>query len=483
MKTASRAAASGFIWSSLSQTVKMISQAIGLIILARLLPASDFGVVAMATTVTGFISLFRDFGTVATVIQRPVISPHLLDSVFFLNIAISLGLALGLIVLSPAAAWLFSEPRLSDVLWLFALALPIGAMSLVHQALLERSSDFRPLAIIESIAALFSLCAALVAASVGWGIYSLVTQTILSAIVTTVGLWWCSSWSPGRAARLYDMRELFGFSSNLVGFNVFNYFARNADNILIGRFLGATDLGVYTMAYRLMLWPVQNISGVVARALFPVFSRMQTDPERVGSVYLKITAAIILITAPLMLGLFVLREPFVETVLGAKWIPVANLLEYLAPVGLLQSLSTTIGILYLSKGRADLLFRWGVFGCTTIVLSFFLGVKWGLEGVVISYAVATTVLFIPSLVIPLRLVELTIGSLLVNLLPSVFAAVLMAVVVAFVNQNWLGLIAFPFFRLGMLIGVGVLSYGIFSYLFQRNLLKGIVRMLWHPNDM
>ena len=475
--TERRRAASGFVWSALSQAVRLGSQVLGLIILAHQLPASDFGVITMASMVTGFALLFRDFGTTAAVIQRPDLTPQLLDSVFLFNISIGLCLAVVLVLLSPMLAVFFSEPRLREVLWLLALTFPLGALGLVHQALLERISSFKPVALIESLAALLGLGSAVWAAWSGWGVYSLVMQTLMSAAVTSGGLWFLSSWRPGRNGSLVEIRGLMGFSGNLVGFNVFNYFARNVDNMLIGRFLGVTELGYYSMAYRLMLWPLQNISSVVGRALFPVFSRMQADPERLAGAYLRATAAITLISAPLMLGLFVLREPFVVTVLGSQWMPVADLLAWFAPIGLLQSVGTTVGTLYLATGRTDLMFRWGIFAGTVAIVAFAVGIEWGLQGLVFGYAIAMAILFLPSLMIPLRLVRLRVSRVLVNLLPSVLAAVAIALVIALANRMWGRFMDFQIFRLGVLVALGVLSYGVLSYFLQRELLQDIARTL------
>jgi O-antigen/teichoic acid export membrane protein len=216
-----------------------------------------------------------------------------------------------------------------------------------------------------------------------------------------------------------------------------------------------------------MLWPLQNLSAVVGRALFPVLSRMQDEPERLAQTYIKATAAIILLSAPLMLGLFVLREPVVRTILGEQWMPVADMLAWLAPIGLLQSLGTTVGYLYLAMGRTDLMFRWGIFGCTFIVLAFAIGIHWGTLGLLIGYLIATCVLFLPSLVVPLRLVKLSVFTLLHSSFPSLLTALGMAFIVAMTDQMWGGLMNLPTIRLGILFGEGILIYGLFTFLFQR----------------
>ena len=270
--------ASSFKWAALSQASKLGAQLLSVLVLSRLLPPEDFGLIAMASVSTGFAALFRDLGTTAAIIQKPDPNPRLLDSIFWLNVSFGVILALVFGLLAPVIAIGFAEPLLKDVLWVLFLAFPIASLAAVHQALLEKASRFRPLAIIESTAAIGSLAGAFIAAWSGWGVYSLVLQTLLAAFISTVGLWVASKWRPAFRWEPNEIAGVFGYSGNLVGFNVFNYFIRNADNMLIGRFLGASELGYYSMAYRLMLWPLQNISSVVGRVLFPEFSRLQATP-------------------------------------------------------------------------------------------------------------------------------------------------------------------------------------------------------------
>jgi O-antigen/teichoic acid export membrane protein len=467
-------AISNLKWATASQLVRVGTQLLSMLVLARLLSPSDFGLVAMAATVTGFASLFRDFGTSSSLIQKPDPSPRLLSSVFWMNVALGLGLATLLGLITPIIAMGFSESRLEEVLWLLLLAFPIVSLGTVHQALLEKASRFRPLAIIESTAALIGFGGAVWAAWSGWGVYSLVLQTLLAAFLTTAGLWIVSKWRPAFNWDPHEIRSVMGFSGNLVGFNVINYLVRNADNLLIGRFLGAMDLGYYSMAYRLMLWPLQNISSVVGRTFFPVFSRMQTDRARLSSAYVRATAAITLITAPLMLGFFVLREPFVSVALGERWHPVVNLLAWLVPVGLLQSVGTSVGTLYLATGRTDVMFKWGIATGLLIIPAFVIGLQWGITGVAAFYAFASLLLFYPGLAIPFRLVGLRVTNVLLRLMPSVATAIVMALVIATLDIAWASNTDHPLVRLILLVTMGIITYGGLSLFTQRALLKDMI---------
>jgi O-antigen/teichoic acid export membrane protein len=449
-----------------------------MIILANLLSPADFGIVAMAALVTGFAAIFRDFGTMAAVIQRRELSSNLLDSVFWLNIGIGSTLAILLALLAPVIAVAMHEAKLTELLWLLALAFPIVSFGLVQQALLERALRFRSLALIECCAAFAGLASAVFAALTGWGVYSLVFQTIVAWSVATAGVWAASTWRPARQCSLTVIRDLWKFSGNLVGFNTLNYFWRNIDTVLIGRFLGATELGYYNIAYRLMIWPLQNISWVVGRALFPTLSRLQDDKQRLRQGYVRAVTAVFLLSAPLTLGLFVLREPFVLAVMGERWHKVADLLFWLAPVSLVHSVGTTAGWLYLSTGRTDVLLKVGMFYGVALTSAVIVGLQWGVEGVAAAYCVAALVLIWPSLAIPFRLVGLGLAGFLRRLVPTFLAALLMALCVSVVAEQSDVLAQAQLARLGILVTLGAALYIAMSVFIQRRVVKDITKTLF-----
>jgi O-antigen/teichoic acid export membrane protein len=468
-----RAAASGTKWMAFSQAGRAIAQLLGMVILARLLSPSDFGVVAMAWLVIGFAAIFQDLGTKAVVIQRRELSSALLDSIFWLNAGFGLAIAILIALIAPVVAVALREPRLTAVLWLLALAFPIGGLGLVQQGLLERASSFRSVALIECCAAFAGLATGVLAAVAGWGVYSLVTQAVVAWIVVTAGLWAASAWRPAWRCSLALIREIAGFSGNLVGFGVVNYFGRNIDTVLIGRFLGATDLGYYHLAYRLMIWPLQNISWVAARAFFPALSRLQDDKQRLRQAYVRAAAAVFLITAPLSLGLFILREPFVLAVMGERWLIVADVLFWLAPVSMVQSVGTTAHWLYLSTGRTDVLLKFAVLNVVAVTCAIVVGLQWGVEGVAAAYCATALVLFWPYLAVPFRLVGLSVPAFLHRLAPTFFTALLMTLCLAAAAEHSAVLFHAQWARLLVLAALGAALYGAVSIFVQRRLLKDI----------
>jgi len=425
-------AVSGVKWSAVSQVSRQGTQLLTTIILAHLLTPSDFGLVGMAMVVIGFIGIFKDLGTSAAIIQRKVLSERLLSSIFWVNVGFGT-LAMAVLFLgAPLGGAIYHEPRVIAILRILSLSFFISGLSILQQALLERSLAFDTLAKVEIISVLCGAVVGIGLAVVGAGVWSLVFQSLTTVSVTTVLLWLFSSWRPKRIFYWQEVKSVSSYSLNLVGFSIFNYFARNADYLLIGRYLGALELGYYTLAYRTLLFPLRNISAVIGRVMFPVYSAIQDDNRRFSYTYLKVASSIALITFPMMMGVLALAKPFVILVFGTKWLPVIPLLMILAPVGMIQSVGTTVGAIYQAKGRTDWMFRWGVGASTFIVVAFMLGVLWGVTGVAIAYATASFILFYPNFVIPFRLIDLEVAKLLKVLSkPFINSFFMFAVIVLF----------------------------------------------------
>jgi O-antigen/teichoic acid export membrane protein len=224
------------------------------------------------------------------------------------------------------------------------------------------------------------------------------------------------------------------------------------------------------------LFPLTNLSSVVSRALFPVFARRQGDTASFGNLYLKMTGAIALFTAPLMAGVWVLRKPFVEVVFGEKWLPVADVLAWLAPIGMMQSLLTTVGLIYTGVGRTKTMMRWGVVGSVTTLVALFVGLQWGYLGVARCYAVVNLLLLYPAFTIPLRMVGLRFADLLKSIAPQLLTALVMAALVAAIDQIFF-VAESPLLRLSVLTAAGAMIYATAVYVFMRSNLTVLLETL------
>jgi PST family polysaccharide transporter len=471
-----KSAIAGVKWSAISLLGRRGLSLLTTIILARLLVPSDFGLIAMAAVVIGFIELFQDLGTSSAIIQRKDPSQALLASMFWLNAGFGLAAMLVLYLASPLGGAFYREPKVIPIMQALSLSFLLSGLSNLQKSLLERNLEFDKLARIEIGTALFATVVGITAAFLGHGAWSLVYQVLAGNSLLTLLLWNTSRWRPSWQFDWSEVRSVMGFSLHLTGASVFNYFARNADKFLIGRFLGAQDLGYYDLAYRLMQYPLEGISAVIRRVMFPLYSRMQDDAGQFGWTYLKVASTIALISFPLMLGLTALVGPFVLTLFGAAWTPIIPLLLILAPLGAVQSITTTAGDIFTAKGRTDLALWWTIIAGLLIVLSFVLGLPWGILGVTASYATMFLLLTYPGLAIAFRLIGIRVrdlGGVLWR--PAACSLVMYAVVAG--AALWLPRGVSDWLTLSLLVPLGAVVYIACSWAINRALLLEVISIL------
>jgi len=466
---------SGIKWTSISTFGRRIMALLVNILLARLLAPADFGLVAMAAVVLGFIDIFKDLGTGAALIQRKELGDDLLSSIFWFNVGFGIAATALTIAGAPLVAAFYKEPRVTPVLIAMSVSFLLSALTIVHNCLLQRQMAFVTLAKIEVAASVVSYTVAICAALAGQGVWSLVYQVVTNSAVMLVLIWLASSWRPRAVFIWAEVRAVMNYSLNLAGYNVFYYFAQNVDNFLIGRYLGSEALGFYDLAYRLMTFPMQAISAVFGKVMLPFYARAQEDLPRFRHAFLRAAEAIAFVTFPLMMGLLAVREPFVLAVFGSQWTPVITLLALFAPLAAIRSILTTTGSIFLAMGRADLQLRWGVFANLFVIAALVIGLRWGIVGVAAGFTIATLLLTYHYFAIPLRLIGMKVATLAGVLRASAVCSVLMyAVLFA------LSLLLRERFGQGILLGMyvatGALAYLVFTWLFNRKLLDEFLRM-------
>jgi len=263
------------------------------------------------------------------------------------------------------------------------------------------------------------------------------------------------------------------FGANLTGANVFNYFARNADNIIVGKYLGPESLGYYSLAYNLMLRPLGYITGNLARVFFPALSNIQENKEKVRSVYMKIILYISLITFPMEFGLYYVAKDFILLLYTLKWAPVIPILKILCIVGAIQSVTSTVGTIYMSQGRTDLQFKYTIIFSLITVSSFLIGIRWGLIGITVSYAIAESIVCLYANIVANKLINLKMNLYFQQLIPASVSSIGMLIIlyiISYISNGYGGIIYFSF--IGSVL-IGIASYSIIIYMKYNYLLVNI----------
>lgn len=412
-------------WSGVTQMLRQgIIFIIG-VILARLLPPEDFGLLAMVIVFTGFAQMFSELGLGAALIQKQDIEKRHIDSVFWTNICAGIVVTFTVFSLAPMISLFYDEPKLTPLVQAISFSFVFSAFAVVQRSLLRRELNFRRLMFVEVISVMLSGVLGIVFALLGFGVWSLVARQIGNIVLLASLLWISSSWRPSFYFEFRAIKEIWGFSANLLGFNTLNYWIRNLDNVLIGRFIGSSALGFYSMAYQLMLLPVNQVSMIISSVMFPALSKIQNKPDKVKEIYLRAIGAIAFITIPLMLGLLAVSESFVLTVFGNKWSPIIPILQIFCILGAIQSIGTTKGWIFNSQGRTDIQFRLGFLSAFVRGIAFIIGLRWGVIGVASAYALSGFFLMYPNWYLAGKLVSMKPIEVLNALKGIIFCCLIM----------------------------------------------------------
>ncbi|MCV6913004.1 MOP flippase family protein [Klebsiella pneumoniae] len=414
-------------WNTLSQIVKVLCQLINIVYLAKIINPSEYGLMAMALVFINLGVLLRDVGTSAVIIQRKDLSNSLLNSVFWLNCFMGIGLGILLCLLSPVIADLYKQPKLLNIILLLSSIFPLSSFAAAHLALLERDSQFRTISSIEITSSVCALAVAVIMARMGFGVYSLIAQAIVLNLISAIRFFYASKWLPSVKffIKKEDIKSIFSFSANLSLFNFINYFSRNADSFIIGKFMTANILGNYNLAYRIMLFPLQSLTFVATRSLYPVLSKNQDDNEKIRKTYHNCIFVITMITIPLMSGMAFYHESFILLIFGPQWELASKILMWLAPTAIIQSILSASGAVFMAKGRTEILMRLGFLGAVLQISSFVIGVNYSITVFAMLYFIANILNFFPVMFYLLKIINSSFLVFFRGILPIFFANCIM----------------------------------------------------------
>lgn len=467
-----KSAISGIKWVTFSRFIKQGLQFVTLVILAKLLAVSDFGLMSTAMIYIGFLQVIYDLGVSAALIQKKDISDNLFSSVFWLNILVGLLITIILFFSATLIAEFHGEKQLEEIIKVLSIVFVLSSIKSAQQAVIERNLNFNTISKIEIISSFLGALVGVLLAFLGYGVWSLVFQNIVLTASSSLLIWFRGNKRPNFYFSFREIKSIFKFSINLSGFNLVNYFVRNADYFLISKFIGVEALGLYTLAYKIMLYPLQNITYIISRVMYPVYSKLADDNNEFKNMFILVAKVISIITFPMMLGLMAVSDLFVNVVLGEKWNEIIPLILILTPLGLIQSVYTPAGAIFKAKDKTDIWFRWGVFSGIVTVSAFIIGLRWGIIGVAVGYLISNLILIVPGMKIPFRYINLKISEFIKSLSITFYCSIAMFGIVILLKYLISGFGETP--ELIALVILGVIIYVAGSLLFNRNNVKEII---------
>ena len=459
-------AARGVAWSGISQVTDRVARLASTTVLAALLQPSDFGLVGVVASVTAFVNIFQNAGTGAAVVQRRDLNPQLINSVFCFNALTGVLGCVGMLVLARPLASFFDAPVLAVLFAVSSMTFIFTSLVIVPNSLLTRRMRFRELGIIDSAGAVFLCVVGIAMALTGFGVWSLVVPGVLRAAILPLFKMRAAHYYGSLKFRFQDFKSIFGFSGFLTANSLLRFFSRNSDMLLVAKLLSMKAAGFYGLAYGLMLLPMQACVDVIKKVMFPAFAKIQDDNPRFRAGYLKSLRMICFLAFPAILGQAVVVKDAVLLIYGPEWEPAAMLFWFLIPVGLADTLTSTVSVIYQSKGRTGLFFGWSLVSLFVTIPSLLFGLQYDISGMALAYSFSATFLLLPGLIIPSRLIELRTSQIFINVLPSFLCSLAMAGLCMAISM----LIdpSAHFLRLVTQILVGITGYAAVSMTFNRS---------------
>lgn len=421
-----------------SQGLSFLIQIGATMILARLLTPQDYGMISMVAALTGFAKIFSDFGLSTATIQHADIDHQQVSNLFWVNVGLGALLAIVIAMLSPAVAWFYKTPQLLWVTAVLALNFFITGLAIQHQAILARQMRFLSIAKVQILSSLVGLAVAVFMALHGFRYWALVLNTMVSSASCVVGVWIVSGWWPCLPRRNSGVGALLNFGSDIAGFNIVNYFSRNLDNILIGRYYGSIALGLYSKAYQLLMLPITNLRQPLNKVALPALSRLQHEPRRYRTYYIKFISALAFVSMPLVVFMGIYSDNLIRLVLGQHWMGASDIFQILAVAALIQPVGTTRGLVLLSNGKSRKYLWWGVCHAIITIFSFCVGLPWGAKGVAMAYAIANYLILYPSLVFVFKSTPVHVNDFFVAIYKPLTASFAMAGAGLLLQRSLLG---------------------------------------------
>lgn len=363
----------GVGYTAISKYIGIIISLVVTGILSRLLTPTEFGVIAVAMVIITFFAVFSDLGIAPAIIQNKELETKDLSDLFSFTVWLSISISFLFFLSSGIIARYYHSPVLSTICRILSLSLLFNTINIVPNALLYKDKAFKFLAqrtiIVQSVVGAIAILAALY----GAGIYALLINPVLSAIIIFIITFRRYPQRLHRTFGLTSLKKIFSFSAYQFLFNLINYFSRNLDKLLIGRYMGMSPLGYYEKSYRLMMLPLQNITHVITPVMHPLFSDFQNDLDKLESSYRKVVRLLAFIGFPLSIFLLFTSRELILLIFGMQWeasVPVFRILSL--TVGT-QIILSTSGSIFQAANDTKSLFICGVFSALMNVGGMLIG--------------------------------------------------------------------------------------------------------------
>ena len=392
--TLKQKAVKGLFWSSVERFSAQGIQFVLGIILARLLSPEDYGLIGMLTIFLAISQTFVDSGFSTALIQKKDRDEKDYATVFYFNIVVASLVYFLLFSAAPSIANFYEQPLLVPLTRAIGLTIVINSFAVVQRARFTINIDFKTQTKASIASVSLSGVVGIILAYTDYGVWALVAQAIVRAIIEVVLLWFLSKWLPREKFHRNRFKSLFSFGSKLLASALLTTTFNNLYLIVIGKMFSVNSLGYYTRAKQFNDFPSANITGILQRVTFPLLSELQDDNEKLRRAYRKIIKLSALTMFPLMTGLAALADPFIRLILTEKWINTAWMLQLLCFAGMWYPVHALNLNVINVKGRSDLFLKLEIIKKTIMILVLVISIPFGISAIIIGQIVTSYIALI-----------------------------------------------------------------------------------------
>ncbi len=470
-------ALSGVFWSSMQQFGTQSISFVVSLILARLLLPSEFGLLAMMGLFVGIGTILVDSGLSQSIIRTTNPTQEEFSTIFFFNLFGSLIIYLIVFFIAPFIADFYNQNILISLIRWYCIIFIINAFSNIQHTRLSKKMDFKTEIKIAIPSLILSSFVGISMAFLGYGVWSLVVSAIVQSFVSSVQLWFWSKWQPSFVFDFQLFKKHFNFGYKLTISGILDTVFSNIYYIIIGRLFPPAQLGFYNRADSLKQFPVSNISAIINKITFPLFSLIQNDDLKLKNIYKRIMQIVIFFVAPTLIFMAVLGEPLFRFLFTEKWLPAVPYFQILCFNGILYPIhSYNLNILKV-KGRSDLFLKLEIIKKILLVVIIAFAYQFGIYGLLISSVIFSILAFFINTHYTNKYINYSSWMQIKDLFPIIILALISGFFVFSLNYFLKDFIKYDLINLIICSFFGSVLYFCISYFFKINSVKEILDII------
>lgn len=466
-------------WLAIFKAFSQIFSWASTVLVARMLVPGDYGLMNMATLITGYTMLFSELGLGAAIVQRPKPVEKELSSLFWLILGLSCLLAIGCFAIAYPTALIFNEPRVIPITQTVSVLFLISGLQVVPLNLLTKGIHFKRIGFIEMTGIIVSCGFMLTAAYLGAGVWTLIGGHIVRNTTKLVLIYSSIKWFPKLHFAFQDVKSYLTFGMTVSLSRSLFYIYEKSDIFFAGRAWMLNALGLYSFALQLAKIPTDKIVSLINRVSFPLFSQLQDNQEKMNEIYIKIVRITATLVFPIYVGGYLLGDELVKVLLNEKWFPMIFLFKCLCLSQIITALSAINNRRHTAQGRP----HWNLCFHTTLAVtmgsSFYFAVNYGLNYILVPWFTTYVIVCVLWIFISLRKMGIDITIYLKNLFSPFMATLVMSIFVLLTDNNiflFEHLEINPVFKLVLTILIACAFYILYLWFFDRSIIEDLRKL-------